>query len=278
MNELVEVIGDKIIVEFGPIEMRAHSLTDHALVGCYDESGMLEEQEQPHGFERRDGGLGQAAVEIVDENDQCDAKLFEGRFKIIPKRLNGLSRCFFGWFGPLPVFLLVDERFPGRDALCNEILRPLDVLAGDAAVRQAAQCCHAARHEGGHRPHGEVVYRRRAREAQEAQLLHSLEQPFGLFQHRLGECVLLLDRLLDHRRCDRFHERGSCVVIVLIEPGVELDEPDVDLVPSLERVSQQLHHGGFADAPVAGNTHRKRLSASADNSLSRDFSNLREID
>ena len=53
-----------------------------------------------------------AAVKIVDEDDQCDAKLFEGRFKIIAKRLNGLSRGFFGWFGPFLVFFLVNKRFP----------------------------------------------------------------------------------------------------------------------------------------------------------------------
>src|SRR5690606_454272 len=100
LDQLVEVISDQVIIEFGAVEMGAHSLADHALVGCYNESGVLEKQVQQHGLKRGNGGLGQATIKIVEEDDQGDAQLFEGSFKVIAKSLNGLSGCFFGWLGP----------------------------------------------------------------------------------------------------------------------------------------------------------------------------------
>jgi hypothetical protein len=56
--------------------MLAHRVFDHRLVGGDDERGAGGEDEQADGFERLDGRIRQAAVEVVDQHDQLlDARL-----------------------------------------------------------------------------------------------------------------------------------------------------------------------------------------------------------
>ena len=43
-----------------------------------DEGSILQEEEQPDGLQGGDSGLGQAAVEVVDQDDQRDTKFVEG--------------------------------------------------------------------------------------------------------------------------------------------------------------------------------------------------------
>jgi hypothetical protein len=50
--------------------MFAHRIFDHRLIGGDDEGGAVGEYEQADRFERLDGGVGKAAIKIVDQHDQ----------------------------------------------------------------------------------------------------------------------------------------------------------------------------------------------------------------
>ena len=69
--------------------MLAHRVFDHRLVGRDDERSPRGEHEQPDGFERFNRGVGQAAVQVVDQdNELLDARVFQ-------KLVECLAECFY---------------------------------------------------------------------------------------------------------------------------------------------------------------------------------------
>lgn len=74
--------------------MPTYGMLDHGVVSCDDKGSVLEEQEQPNGFECGDRSLRQAPVEIVNQNDQSYLHGLQGFFERFPESMN-----LFGWGG-----------------------------------------------------------------------------------------------------------------------------------------------------------------------------------
>ncbi len=199
--------------------MRPNGLSDHALVRCNDEGGVLEEKEEPHRLQRSDRGLGEAAIEIVDQYYQGDVQFGERRLEIVPECLNRLAGRFRLCrldVGLLLRLLFVEELLALLHTVNGQLLHLFEVVARHVAVEQAAHGGHPACHPRCDLPLGHVVEQCGAGDAQKAQLLHTTKQACRPFSSGGGQRVLLLNRLFDDGCCDRLHERGAGVVIALI--------------------------------------------------------------
>ena len=98
LDQLFEIVarivaGSGRVRQFG--EMLTHRIFNHRLIGRDDERGAGGEDEQPDGFERFDRRVRQAAVEIVDEDDQLlDTRLLEQIVKSFPECLDLFRHIF----------------------------------------------------------------------------------------------------------------------------------------------------------------------------------------
>ncbi|GLS32586.1 hypothetical protein GCM10007937_42960 [Mesorhizobium albiziae] len=66
--------------------MLAHRIFDHRLVGGDDEGGARREDEEADVLQGLDRGIGQAAIEVIDQaNELLDASLIEEIVKSLPE-------------------------------------------------------------------------------------------------------------------------------------------------------------------------------------------------
>jgi len=245
LGELVEVVRDQVVVEIDvEVEVGPNRVPDHAVVRGDHEGRPVEEQEETDGFERGDRGRRQAAVKIVDEDDERDPELLQRRFEMVAQRLNLLRRA-------RSLLLLADQPLPGFDRLLARRLGRIDVGPGHVSVRHAADRVPEPADHAGQR----CTDRERASDTRRQTRRPGPTDPAEEFEDSRRRLLVLLG-VLKQRIRDDFHQGRARVVVALVEPGVELHEREVAFRPLGELGTDQLDHRRLAHAPAA--RHPKR--------------------
>ena len=126
LDELVEVVRDQVIVRI--VEVLAHRVLDHLVVGGDHEGGSFKEQEETDRLKCRYRGLRKAAVQVVDEHN-------ERNFSSSSASSNDLRSAAICWRG-FRVVLSLHHSLRLVDRLPNDLLAILDNVGVNIALGQ----------------------------------------------------------------------------------------------------------------------------------------------
>ena len=244
LDELFEVVAC-VVPRSGAVrqigKVLAHRILDHRLVGRDDERCPGGEHEQPDRFERFDGGVWQAAIEVIDQDDE----LFDPR--VLQELVEGLAERFH-FLGHILCFArlqhglhLVDRRrevfFRGElGRIRHHRFERADDSSDLIGCRNACE-----------RGQGEAAGSLRHLQPVDAPE-DILDRGRGLVQGRT---------LLDQARDDPLDQGDLGILEALKAPSVELEAQDFVLVgePRLDH----FEHAGLARTPVAMHADRHRM-------------------
>jgi len=218
--------------------MLAHRIFDHRLICGDDECGAIGEYEQADRFERLDGGVGKAAIEIVDQHDQL----------VNPRSLQQACECF-----PKGLDLLRHVLRLGR------LQKPLHAVDGLVVIffgRELGGIGEDALH--GVDDGADLVGCRNARHGRERQTaavardLEPIDPAEDICDRRprLRQQRALLEQTGD----DALDQRDLGVLETLEPPSIELETEDAVLVR--KTTLDHLEDAGLPSAPIAVNANR----------------------